>query len=132
VNTTVPTTTISDHIERLQQAVRVMKGLSEEQRANFDIDVLARRTERGIVACIAGYCGFDSWFQARGFSTTFWEHSVDGIVSLRIGEFFGTMRPFHGSMYAHEVVDRGVTIDDAISALNDAIDSFIGAALATA
>jgi hypothetical protein len=112
------------YIERLQQAVRVMEGLSQEDRANFDIQVVAVRTERGIRACVAGHCGLDPWFQAQGL-TTFIDDS-GGDVSIGFREFFGTMNPFLRSRYPAEITDgnRDVTVDDAIAALNRSIEMF--------
>lgn len=120
----IPAVTNATCIERLQQALRVMDGLSDAQRANFDINVIARRTETGITACIAGYCGFDPWFQARGFSTIVGEGSSIGGVTVSFNVFFGTSRPFVTWYYCGERADRVITVDDAIEALRQEIDCF--------
>ena len=116
------------YIERLQQAVRVMKGLSQKDRANFDIQVVAVRTERGIRACVAGHCGLDPWFQAQGLMTVLDDAGFGrtGDVSIGFREFFGTMNPFLRSRYPAEITDgnRDVTVDDAIAALNRSIEMF--------
>lgn len=106
------------YCERLSQAVRVMEQLSPEQRANFDIEIVARRTERGICACIAGFCGLDPWFQERGFIT--YVDCQD--VSMTFREFFGTADPFLPTRY--EQPSSQVTVEDAISALKRSIAIF--------
>lgn len=102
--------------ERLEQAVRVMEGLTETQRAkNFDINCIVRDSEDGIVACIAGWCGLDPWFQERGFIT-----DIDyETISTNFGTFFGTERPFFASEYN---LPRPITVDDAIAALKAALE----------
>lgn len=118
--------TMQVYIERLEQAVRVMEGLSEADRANFDIEVIAVKTASGIRACIAGHCGLDPWFQARGLSTIVGE-GEDGTGDLTIGfaDFFGTNRPFFGSAYPLKLAGyQDVTVCEAIAALKRTIDAF--------
>ena len=104
--------------ERLQQAKRVLEGLSEEQRENnFEINVFARQSARGIVACIAGYCGLDPWFQERDFVTRVGDPYSIGDVSIPLAEFFGTVTPFLACFYG---TDR-VTVERALRALDEAI-----------
>jgi hypothetical protein len=103
--------------ERLQQAKRVMLGLSEQHRANnFNIDLLAVRSDHGI---IAGHCGLDPWFHKLGFFT--YPDTSFGDVSMSPSDFFGTSRPFFSNHYA---TSKSVTFDDAITALDNAIASF--------
>ncbi len=128
------------YIERLEQAVRVMNALSEEDRANFDIHVIAKRGASGLRACIAGHCGLDPWFQAQGLMTYVVEEDSgddedngddeddedNGGLSIWCSEFFGTVAPFYRSEYPARFSDghEKVTVVDAIAALNDAIENF--------
>ncbi|GFE79152.1 hypothetical protein GCM10011487_11520 [Steroidobacter agaridevorans] len=114
------------YVERLQQAVRVMKGLSEDERSHFDIDLFAIRNKSGVSACIAGFCGFDPWFQAEGFMTTVGDDKSlsRGQVSIPVEIFFGTEEPFYRSGYGPAFRDRPISVDQAIAALNRAIASF--------
>lgn len=107
------------YIERLQQAVRVMGSLSEADRANFCISVIAVRRSSGISACIGGLCGLDPWFRAQGFSTTVDDEGPGriGQTTLSLEEFFGTDRPFYRCHYGTEFDGREITADDAIAAL---------------
>jgi len=108
--------------ERLEQAKRVMEGLSEQQRLrNFNVGLYAIQSDEGVVACIAGHCGLDPWFQERGFFTTVGRET--GTVSVYPSEFFGTADPFFASNYGKSVV----TFEDAICALNRAINLFADA-----
>lgn len=104
--------------ERLLQAKRVLQGLTDQERVeDFCIGVYALASDTGVRACIAGLCGFDPWFQERGFITT--ETDSGGQVSMPPEEFFGTARPFYPRFYS---TPYSVTVDDAISALDEAID----------
>lgn len=119
----------ANYIERLEQAVRVMRGLSEHDRKHhFNIGVFARQTECGTVACVAGHCALDPWFQERGFKieTIGTERWDLGSVTLSLEEFFGTTTPFFSSAYPLHVIQRGVTVDDAISALETEIERMRG------
>lgn len=119
MDTDTQTVSNSECRERLQQAKRVLEGLSEEQRVhNFDINIVARHSARGIVACIAGHCGLDPWFQERGLVTLVGDPCSIGDVSIRPEDFFGTSRPFFGSHYG---TDERVTVDHALRALDQAI-----------
>lgn len=120
--------TSSMYIERLEHAVRVMAGLSGGDRSNFDINVVAVRTEHGLRACIAGHCGLDPWFQAQGL-TTFVDDGKGGStgdLSIGFGEFFGTCNPFLRSRYPVRLADghEDISVADAISGLKRAIDLF--------
>lgn len=113
--------------ERLEQALRVMEGLSEHQRAHeFDMHVYAKRTPHGISACIAGFCGFDPWFQEREFETSVGD--VLGSTSVPPGEFFGTEKPFLPSYYRgradQPADDVPISYEEAVAALKVAIVEF--------
>jgi hypothetical protein len=113
-------TTPAEYRERLQQAKRVLKGLSEQQRAtNFNIARFAVDSSDGVVACIAGFCGLDPWFQERGFFTTVGE--TMGSTSIMPEIFFGTGKPFYVSEYLPKTT---VTVDDALAALDRSIELF--------
>jgi hypothetical protein len=115
-----PTQSNAVYHERLQQAKRVLLGLSEQQRAaNFDINIYARRSDHGVIACIAGHCGLDPWFQERGFVTRVGKRFGD--VSISPDEFFGTAQPFSPPFYS---ADRPATFDDAVIAMDRAIARF--------
>jgi hypothetical protein len=101
--------TLADHIERLQQAVRVMGGLSDVQRANFDLTCWD--------SCIASFCALDPWFRERGFSTA---HSE---MSEQLTTFFGREDPFYPAYYPSFHQQQPVTVEEAIAALNQSIDS---------
>lgn len=59
-------------IERWEQAKRVLKGLTpHERRQHFDMSVFGERTSCGTVACAAGHCGLDPWFNRRGLVMEF-------------------------------------------------------------
>lgn len=121
-----PTIMNGIYIERLEHAVRVMQGLSESERANFDIDVFAALHKGGICACIAGFCGFDPWFQAHGFKTFISDDLFRsrGHLSIPIETFFGTHEPFFRASYAPELRCGRISVDDAVAALKKAIASF--------
>jgi hypothetical protein len=105
-----------------------MQGLSERQRQqNFNVKVYAVRSDDGVVACIAGHCGLDPWFQGRGFITTVGESL--GTVSVEPHRFFGTGAPFFQSSYASRsnYAKTVVTFEDALCALDRAINLFADA-----
>lgn len=54
-------------IERWEQTLRVLENLSEhERRHHFDMGTWASKTKCGTVACIAGHCAMDPWFNGQG------------------------------------------------------------------
>ena len=115
----------SVYIERLQQAKRVMHGLSDDQRLkNFDIGVFVIQSDNGVVGCIAGLCGMDPWFQQEGLVSEL--NDLGGTVSIQPSVFFGTEEPFYRSNYN---ISGRVTVEDAISALDRAIERFKAIAL---
>ena len=115
----------SVYIERLRQAKRVMQGLSEDQRLNnFDIGVYVVKSDHGIVGCVAGLCSLDPWFQQEGLISEL--NELGGKVSPRPSVFFGTEDPFYRSNY---LIAGRVTVEDAISALDRAIERFEAIAL---
>lgn len=112
--------------DRLEQALRVMQGLSETERSHFDMDVFAVETPSGIRACIAGFCGFDPWFRRQGLETRM--NGIVGNLTINPRDFFGTARLFFPGHYRghanqpHKSVP--VSYDEAIRALKTAIREF--------
>lgn len=111
------------YVERLQQAVRVMTGLSETDRTHLDVDVWAAIRDGNFVACVAGHCGRDPWFQAQGLYTYVGAPDSGEIGSIYPHpiEFFGTDTAFYRHTYEPELGGRAVTVEDAIAALTRAI-----------
>jgi hypothetical protein len=94
-------------IERLEQAIRVMRSLTPHQRKkHLDMRHWGYETECGTVACAAGHCGMDPWFRRRGFKLSpsltppgeesWWSY---GQVSRVVTDFFGTCAPFEPAAY---------------------------------
>jgi hypothetical protein len=55
-------------IERWENVLRVLKGLSpHERQKHWSMSDWVVKTECGTVACAAGHCGLDPWFRRRGF-----------------------------------------------------------------
>lgn len=106
--------------ERLEQAVRVMRGVLERgEQHRFNIGVFAARSASDIVCCIAGFCGLDPWFIIRGFRAT--AGASMGMVSILPEDFFGTPVPFYCHYYPKSCQGR-ITVEDAIAALHRAIE----------
>jgi len=92
---TEPTTTLL--IERWEQCQRVLEAMPEhERRHHFDMANFGMETACGTVACAAGHCALDPWFQSRGFAMTRCQGSECSdrnckiyILSLSIDRFFG-------------------------------------------
>ena len=49
----------------LVETIRVLRTIPNDM---FDMGVYFRQTTCGTVACIAGHCAMDPWFEAQGFS----------------------------------------------------------------
>lgn len=63
---------IEQKIERWQQAIRVLKGLSpHERRKHWNMAWWGERNECGTIACAAGHCALDPWFRRRGLQMHF-------------------------------------------------------------
>lgn len=127
MNTQNATGIAATFIERLQQAVRVMDGLSELDRSNFTLNAWATRTSKGLCACIAGHCGLDPWFQERGLITTIEDESEGmGKVSVFPENFFGTSTPFYPQLYREVELESApdVSPGTAVAALKHAIGRF--------
>lgn len=89
--------TQKQQIERWEQVWRVLNEMTpHERRSHWDMGTFGRYTECGTVACAAGRCSFDPWFQRRGFSGTVTEFYgwslkdvVDSFETDAVAEFFG-------------------------------------------
>ncbi len=61
-------------IERWENVLRVLRALTpHERRRHWDMGVFGEQTDCGTVACAAGHCGLDTWFNRQGFRMTFGE-----------------------------------------------------------
>jgi hypothetical protein len=59
-------------IDRWEHVLKVLKGLTpHEKKSHFTMATWAEETDCGTVACAAGFCGFDEWFNKRGFQLIF-------------------------------------------------------------
>jgi len=66
-------------LERWQNVLRVLKGLSRHEREkHFKMSEWGQKTSCGTVACAAGHCGLDPWFRRRGFRLNFAQNAADG------------------------------------------------------
>jgi hypothetical protein len=130
----------SVYIERLQQAQRVLRGLSSQGSLKFNIDQFARKSADGIDACIAGLCGLDPWFKERGLITDVDKNRVNILTStlptqgfsddhhipseeVTLEDFFGTERPFYKHYYPTE--KPTISVQDAIIALDREIERLV-------
>lgn len=63
---------ISDEIERLKQAKRVLEDMDAHKRIkHFNMSTWLIETRCGTVGCLAGFCSIDSWFMKEGFKGVF-------------------------------------------------------------
>lgn len=68
--------TPEQQVQRWEQCLRVLLELTpHERRRHFDMSVWGRKTPCGTVACAAGHCALDPWFNDRGFSILFSERT---------------------------------------------------------
>lgn len=57
----------AERVERFQQAIRVMSDMTAERIENeFNMSTWGEKTACGTVACAAGWCAMDPWFNERG------------------------------------------------------------------
>jgi hypothetical protein len=62
------TTDEIDYVERWEQVLRVLEGLTPHEREkHFFMGIWGQETACGTVACAAGHCALDPWFRERGF-----------------------------------------------------------------
>lgn len=54
-------------LEKWENVLRVLEGLSQHEREkHWDMSTWGVQTPCGTVACAAGHCALDPWFQERG------------------------------------------------------------------
>lgn len=59
--------THEERVARWENALRVLDNMNEhERKKHFDMSTWGVNTACGTVACLAGHCGLDPWFQERG------------------------------------------------------------------
>lgn len=60
--------TKEEQIERWQNVLRVLRGLTRHQRLeHWNMATIGEKTDCGTVACAAGHCSLDGWFRRRGY-----------------------------------------------------------------
>jgi len=65
-----PAQIIPSYLERWEQALCVLDGLTPHERENhFNMGTWGRRTECGTNACLAGHCSLNPWFHAYPVKT---------------------------------------------------------------
>lgn len=65
--------TAAAQVERWENVIRVLESLSPHEREkHWDMGDWVDLTECGTVACAAGHCGMDAWFQSQGFYLRFY------------------------------------------------------------
>ena len=68
MSTSAKEPTTKQLIERWENVLRVLRSLTPHQRKkHWDMRTWGMETECGTVACAAGHCALDPWFQKRGF-----------------------------------------------------------------
>jgi len=62
---------LRQRIERWENVLRVLKGLTPHQRRkHWSMRFYVKQTECGTIACAAGHCGLDPWFRRLRFKLT--------------------------------------------------------------
>lgn len=62
------------HVESWEQALRVLQQMTPHERKNhFDMRSWGHRTDCGTVACLAGHCYLDPWFQKNRGLNPIWK-----------------------------------------------------------
>lgn len=80
---------LARQIERWEQVLRVLRGLTRHQRRrHWNMGTWGEKTPCGTVACAAGFCGLDPWFRRRGLKNNFTSGFSDW-QGEEVGEFFG-------------------------------------------
>ena len=83
--------TFDQKIERWENVVRVLQNLpAHEKRKHFDMANWGIINECGTVACAAGHCGLDPWFNKQGLKLLPYDGITDGldlVDETGLGEF---------------------------------------------
>ena len=90
--------TFKEKLARWENARRVLRELTPHQRQkHWDMQVWGVEEDCGTIACAAGHCGMDPWFQRRGFTLKpASAHDVmglDGMERIGSGEFVRSVVP---------------------------------------
>lgn len=78
--------TTATQIERLKQAARVIRELPSEHTLNMEPWFC------GTVACLAGWCAEDTWFNRQGFY-----NNTSGVPSYKAARGFRAIGAFFGN-----------------------------------
>lgn len=116
------------YIERFENLIRVMNGLSEHERIkHFNMRTWGTETECGTACCAAGFCGLDPWFNEQGFKLV--KCNIDkGYLEPVFGKnsswnaieaFFGNA---HNDGEWHPVFERPNTVGQVIKAAKAQIE----------
>ena len=85
---TTATRTANPLIEIWTNVERVLDAMPEHERQHhWDMSQWGEKTDCGTVACAAGHCGLDPWFNERGFKLVFDKHGESKISD--VPAFFG-------------------------------------------
>lgn len=106
-------------VERLEQAIRVMEGLSPHVREkHLNMGVWGTKNECGTSACVAGFCAMDSWFNARGFDHA-WQTEMARHGREIVHMVFPGVRPqrFFGNRVADVVFMGGGGYDQVMDTM---------------
>jgi hypothetical protein len=107
------------YIERLEQLIRVLRGLSpHERRKHWDMSSWGYKSDCGTVACAAGHAGMDPWFTRRGFRLFPAEYDgMAGALSIDVEDFFGDPNDEDWALFgADEIFIYPKTVGDVIRA----------------
>lgn len=127
------------YIERFENLIRVMRGLSRHQRTkHFDMSSWGEDTDCGTTHCAAGFCGVDPWFRRRGFriknifgdyTPTFKGSKHDATTRNwnAISEFFGTL-PGDGDKLGYAGYENAISVAHPVFAKPESVGEVIRAA----
>lgn len=127
--------TLNDLIEKWENVRRVLDSLDAHAREkHFSMGYWGIQTDCGTVACAAGHCAMDPWFQERGFKARLLKGSrglsiyYDGEWSFyrwttMIRRFFGAYDPPELSTIAQDAMDiftnsNDRTVDQVIAEID--------------
>lgn len=119
------TTKNERYILRLENLIRVMRGLSRHERTkHFNMESWGEETECGTTMCAAGFCGSDPWFRKRGFKFVRYPNSRYGTVSYKGGDSWSAIQDFFGTHpddgdvedNGHRIFSKPTTVGQVIRA----------------
>lgn len=113
----VSSTDGSPYLERWQQALRVLEGMTEHERTqHFNMGTWGEKTDCGTVACLAGHCALDPWFSERGFTGRFNSYGSLIFPAERPVDFFGARG------YDHIFTGDAEAWEDVVGLVKEQID----------